>query len=139
MGEATDSIGEFTCDWSTTGYYASKGTTVAKSIGLCSIDAPQAYRYFTLFVKERTNGGTNKFYNLGELRVYEGPKYYDASKSLNEAVPEAIRTRLATALAQAKSELAEEKATEATTVELQAAYDDFLANFPDPSIVKNLI
>ena len=139
MGEVTDSIGEFTCDWSTTGYYASKGTTVDNSIGLCSIDAPQAYRYFTLFVKERTNGGTNKFFNLGELRVYEGPKYYDASKSLNEAVPEAIRTRLATALAQAKSELAEEKATEATTVELQAAYDDFLANFPDPSIVKNLI
>ena len=139
MGDAADLIGEFPCDWSTTGYFEAKNTTVAKAIGFCNIEAAQAYRYYTFFVKERTNGGTNKFYNLGEIRVYEGPQYYDASKSLNEAVPEAVRTRLTTALAKAKEELDAELATEATTADLQAAYDDFLANFPDPSIVKNLI
>lgn len=139
MGETTDSIGEFTCDWSASAYFEQKGKTVKNAIGFCNVEAPQAYRYYTLMVKDRMNGGSNKFYNLGELRVYEGPQYYDASKSLNEAVPEAIRTRLVNALAQAKQELSAEKATEATTTELQAAYDEFLNNFPDPTIVKDLI
>ncbi len=139
MGEATDSIGEIACDWSTSAYNAELNKTVANGIGYCNVEAPQAYRYYTFFMKERMNGGTNKFYNLGEIRVYEGPQYYDKDKSLNEAVPEEVRNTLLSTMETAKAELAAELATQATIDKLTAAYDDFMNNYPDPTIITNLV
>ncbi len=139
MGEATDSIGEIACDWSTSAYNAELNKTVANGIGYCNVEAPQAYRYYTFFMKERMNGGTNKFYNLGEVRVYEGPQYYDKDKSLNEAVPEEVRNTLLSTMETAKAELAAELATQATIDKLTAAYDDFMNNYPDPTIITNLV
>lgn len=139
MGQQTDLVGEFTCDWSTAAYSAGKNKTVENGIGYCNVEAAKAYRYYTFLVKERMNNSDSKFYNLGEVRVYEGPSYYDASKSLIEAVPADVRTNFETALSKAKEELDAELATEATTTSLNAAYNAFLDNLPDPNIVKNLI
>ncbi len=139
MGEATDSIGEITVDWSTSAYNAELDKTVANGIGYCAVAAPQAYRYYTFFVKERTNGGTNKFFNLGEVRVYEGGTYYDTEKSLNEAVPQEVRNTLLSTMAEAKAELDAELATQATIDKLNAAYEDFMNNYPDPTIITKLV
>lgn len=139
MGEATDSIGEITCDWTTSAYNAELDKTVANGIGYCAVAAPKAYRYYTFFMKERMNGGTNKFYNLGEIRVYEGGTYYDKDKSLNEAVPEEVRNTLLSTMETAKAELAAEKATQATIDKLNAAYEDFMNNYPDPTIITKLV
>ncbi len=139
MGEATDSIGEIACDWSTAAYNAELNKTIESGIGYCNVEAPKAYRYYTFFMKERMNGGTNKFYNLGEIRVYEGPSYYDKDKSLNEAVPEEVRNNLLSAMETAKAELEAEKATQATTDKLTAAYEEFMNNYPDPTIITKLV
>ena len=139
MGEATDSIGEFSCDWSTAAYNSELGKTVESGIGYCSVETTTPYRYFTFFMKERMNGGTNKFYNLGEVRVYEGPSYYDKDKSLNEAVPEEVRNTLLSAMEAAKAELNDSLATQSTLDKLNAAYEDFMNNYPDPTIITKLV
>ena len=139
MGQESDLIGEFPCDWTTAAYSAEKNKTVNHAIGFCNVEASKAYRYYTFYVKERMNNSTDKFYNLGELRIYEGPSYYDTSKSLLEAVPANVRSNMEAALAKAKGELEAKLATEATTTQLNAAYQEFLNNLPDPNIVKDLI
>ena len=59
--------------------------------------------------------------------------------SLINAVPADVRKALEDAMAKAKEELAAEAATDETIAELQKAYDNFLDNFPEPQVLKDLL
>lgn len=59
--------------------------------------------------------------------------------SLINAVPEDVRKALEDAMAKAQEELDAEAATDETTAALQKAYDDFLENFPEPQVLKDLL
>lgn len=135
-GSTWTEIGTFDCDWSTTAVFEEKGTSVANALGYCFITAEQAYKQYQLEVTERTNGGTNKFINLGEIRFYEGPQQYDPTTSLYEAVPADVRSAFEAALTKASEELAAEKATQATIDELASTYKAWLANYPDPTQLR---
>lgn len=138
-GSTWTSIGDFSCDWSTTAVFEEKGKSVANGLGYCTITADQAYKQYQLEVIERTNGGTNKFINLGEIRFYEGPIQYTPEASLYEAVPEDVRSAFEASLTKASEELAAEKATQATIDELAKTYETWLANYPDPTQVTKLL
>lgn len=63
----------------------------------------------------------------------------DPNTSLINAVPAEIRQALETAMEKAQTELASQAATDATIAELQKAYDDFLENFPEPQVLRDLL
>ena len=90
-----------------------------------------------------TNGGNNamaagnKFFYGSEFRVYKGA--FDKVASPIASVPAADVTALADALKTARAEVKAEKATDATTDALQKVYEKFLANYPDPARVTELI
>lgn len=101
------------------------------------LDAAQgAYKYFRMEVTKTVGNGQsngNKFFHGSEFRVYKGA--YDAQRSLIDAVPQADRTALTTAIAALKGEVNNKLATKASIDALQAAYDQFLKNYPDPARV----
>lgn len=122
--------------WSIT---LSDGNEKASQAGMASTGFDGKYKYVRLSVEEttgmsRTNG--NLYWYWSELRAYAG--YYDATKSLIEGVPADVRTAFETAIATAEA-LAEGNATQADYDALEAAYEQFMANFPDPQIVKDLL
>lgn len=97
------------------------------------------YKYVRLAVEETTGMGKtngNLYFYWSELRAYNG--YYDASKSLIEAVPADVRKAFEDAVATAEGK-AGSNVTQEDIDALQDAYDTFMANFPDPQIVKNLL
>ncbi len=103
-------------------------------INSCAFDGQ--YRFVRLDVETRLNGATGWF-NLSEIRFYEAA--YDPSTSLIEAVPDDIKNALLEQLEIANDELIDEAATQETIDALQAALDEFNANYPDPQVVKDLL
>ncbi len=79
----------------------------------------------------------NVYMHFGEV-VMRSQKINE-SISLINAVPADVRKALEDAMAKAKEELAAEAATDATIAELQKAYDDFLENFPEPQVLRDLL
>ena len=59
--------------------------------------------------------------------------------SLINAVPADVRKALEDAMAKAQEELAAEAATDETYAALEKAYEDFLNNFPEPQVLKDLL
>lgn len=117
----------------------SDGTEKANQAGSAHAAMDGKYKYVRLAVEETTgmsytNG--NLYWYLSELRAYPG--YYDKTKSLIEAVPADVRKNYEDAIAKAEK-LVEGNVTQADIDELQAAYDTFKANFPDPEIVKSML
>lgn len=95
---------------------------------------------------ERTNGNVDSkepidtagtFFNMSEIRVF---KYqYIPEKSMVEAVDETIRTEFLNAMDAAKKLLDSKTATEEAIKNLEAAYEKFMDNYPDPEIVKRAL
>ncbi|MCI6823631.1 MAG: hypothetical protein MR881_09160, partial [Bacteroidales bacterium] len=77
------------------------------------------------------------WWNCSEVGLYKAT--YSAEKSLITAVPEEIVNRLVQLLGTAEDELIDEAATQETIDALKAAYEEFLAHYPDPQIVLNLL
>ncbi len=99
------------------------------------LDVATRYGSTTDFVK---NGNlSTSCWNCAELRVFES--WYDESISLNTGVPADVKTALISTLEEAKAELDAESATQATIDKLQAAYDNYLNNLPDPTIITEAI
>lgn len=121
-------------------------TSTNNVVGYVTIDFDGAsYQHVRLEVTTR-NGSTADFktlslgqacFNMGEIRFFESQ--YDASLSIIEAVPADVRTEFETQLESANAQLEEESATQEQIDALQAAYDNFLANYPDPDIVQDLL
>lgn len=121
------------------------GSETSKSnVGILAAQLGAQYRYVRIDVL--TTGGNSgnygKFFNGAEVRVYSGIKYeykYDEVNSPYEGVPAAIKDALNEKLELAKTELEDELATQPTIDALQAAYDNFMNNLPDPTTVNNLV
>lgn len=121
-------------------------TSTSKVVGYATVDfGGESYRYVRLEVTTRYNSTADfktlaigsACFNMGEIRFFESQ--YDASLSVIEAVDPTVRANFEAAMEAAKAELETESATQATIDALQAAYDEFLANYPDADIVKDMI
>lgn len=94
------------------------------------------YQYFRLVPTGRVTNA-NAWFHASEFRVYRGA--YDPESSLINAVPQEIVDALVEVLEVAKAEIEDEAATKETLAKLQAAYDAFLAHYPDPSRISEAI
>ena len=97
-------------------------------IGSCGLNA--SYRYIRLQHYNTINGIQNTYFSASELALFGATLREE--KSLNNAVPANVLTAFETEMAKAKAELAIGKATEAQIAALQAAYNEYLDNFPEP-------
>lgn len=97
-------------------------------LGSCGLNA--SYRYLRLQHYKAINGNQNTYFSASEIALFGAT--YAPEKSLNGAVPAEILAALEAEMEKAKAELATGKATEAQILALQAAYNEFLANFPEP-------
>ena len=111
-------------------------------IGACGLGAK--YRYLRLqhykTCHSQINGAENKvntYFSATEIALFAAT--YAPEKSLNGAVPADILAAFEAEMAKAKAELEAGKATEAQIAALQEAYNEFLANFPEPSRLKNAL
>ena len=122
-------------------YVVDAATTYSNDIAIANLNLGEAYRYIRLDVVRRGTvnlpSGENYWWNCSEVGLYKAS--YNAEKSLITAVPEEIVTRLTELLATANDELIDEAATQETIDALKAAYEEFLAHYPDPQIVLNLL
>ena len=108
--------------------------------GIAGIELSKPYRYIRMVVKKTgkqqlTSG--YPFWYLSELRIY--PAQYDAVNSTLAAIPEEIVNNLLAAIAKAQGELANGAATQETIDELKAAYDAWVENYPDPTVLTDLL
>ena len=106
-------------------------TTVTNGIGFGGAGLSGAsYRYLRFDAVNNLNKEKNQFFSFSEFGVWLAE--YDPEKSLNKAVPADILAAFEAEMAKAKAELDGGKATEAQIAALQEAYNEFLANFPEP-------
>ena len=108
--------------------------------GITGIELSKPYRYIRMVVKKTgkqqlTSG--YPFWYLSEIRLY--PAQYDAVNSTLAAIPEEIVNNLLAAIAKAQGELANNAATQATLDELEAAYEAWVENYPDPTVLTDLL
>ena len=115
-----------------------------KGVGIGSCGLGAKYRYLRLqhykTCHSQINGADNKvntYFSATEIALFAAT--YVPEKSLNGAVPAEILAAFEAELAKAKAELEAGKATEAQIAALQEAYNEFLANFPEPSRLKNAL
>ena len=83
------------------------------------------------------DGKGNRFFSGAEFRVYKGA--FDNVNSLIASVPPADVEALKAAIAKVNGELKDSKATKESIAELQAAYDKFLKNYPEPTRVTTAL
>lgn len=128
-------------------YISDDGTNFSgNAVSLLRIVLGKEYKYVRLDVATRY-GSTTDFvknanlasscWNCAELRVFES--WYDESISLNTGVPADVKEALLAKLEEAKAELDAESATQTTIDALQAAYDNYIENLPDPTIITSAI
>lgn len=97
---------------------------------------------FDVFHTQSDLGDAGMYFNLSEVRAYEGAQpwaiigdpespYYVADKALRDEVDKLVET--------AEEELKDELATEETIAALRAAIDALKAGIPNPEAFKNLI
>ena len=108
--------------------------------GIAGIELSKPYRYIRMVVKKTGKQQLTQgypFWYLSELRLY--PAQYDAVNSTLAAIPEEIVNNLLAAIAKAQGELANNAATQATLDELEAAYEAWVENYPDPTVLTDLL
>ena len=113
---------------------------VVMGAGVSVLELPAAYQYVRISVDQtvqsvvngaaRTNGDGFSYWNLGSLRAYEGE--YDPD-CVYAHMDDAAKAELEGSLAAAAAELREEAATQETIDRLKAAYEAFMAIYPDKS------
>ncbi len=117
-------------------------TTKNNYAGTAYFKIPEGYKNFRLEVVSRANGAGadgngNRFFYGSEFRVYKGA--YDVVNSLIASVPTADVNALKAAIAKMNGELKASKATKESIAALQAAYDKFLQNYPEPTRVTTAL
>ena len=117
-------------------------TTKNNYAGTAYFKIPEGYKNFRLEVVSRANGAGadgngNRFFYGSEFRVYKGA--YDVVNSLIASVPTVDVDALKAAIAKMNGELKASKATKESIAALQAAYDKFLQNYPEPTRVTTAL
>lgn len=111
--------------------------------GFAHFNVPEGYKNFRMEVIDRIGDGPNpdgkgnRFFSGAEFRVYKGA--FDKVNSLIASVPTADVDALKAAITKVNGELKDSKATKESIAELQAAYDKFLKNYPEPTRVTTAL
>ena len=111
--------------------------------GFAHFNVPEGYKNFRMEVIDRIGDGPNpdgkgnRFFSGAEFRVYKGA--FDKVNSLIASVPTADVDALKAAIAKVNGELKDSKATKESIAALQAAYDKFLKNYPEPTRVTTAL
>lgn len=100
-------------------------------VGIGSCGLSDSFRYLRLQHYKAINGTQNTYFSASEIALFSAT--LSPEKSLNSVVPADILAAFEAEMEKAKAELATGKATEAQILALQAAYNEFLANFPEPA------
>lgn len=115
-----------------------------KGVGIGSCGLGAKYRYLRLqhykTCHKQINGADNRentYFSATEIALFAAT--YAPEKSLNGAVPADILAAFEAEMAKAKAELEAGKATADQIAALQEAYNEFLANFPEPSRLTNAL
>lgn len=111
-------------------------------VGIGAAGLGAKYRYLRLQhykTLSTTSSGVqqNVYFSASEMALF-GATYSEAL-SLNTVVPADILAAFEAEMAKAKAELETGKGTEAQIAALQAAYDEFLANFPEPKRLTDAV
>ena len=111
--------------------------------GFAHFNVPEGYKNFRMEVIDRIGDGPNpdgkgnRYFSGAEFRVYKGA--FDKVNSLIASVPTADVDALKAAITKVNGELKDSKATKESIAELQAAYDKFLKNYPEPTRVTTAL
>lgn len=117
-----------------------EGQELQNAVGIYNLELSAPARYIRMVVDETVKNGLVNgypFWYLSEFHAYEAE--YDPANSSYEQVSAAVRAELEAQLAAASAELSEGKATAETIAALQAAYDAFMAEYPDPVVLTSAI
>ena len=111
-------------------------------VGIGATGLGAKYRYLRLQhykTLPTTSSGVqqNVYFSASEMALFGAT--YAPEKSLNGAVPAEILAAFEAEMAKAKAELDGGKATAAQIAALQEAYNEFLANFPEPTRLTNAL
>lgn len=119
----------------------SDGSNKTKAAGTARVAFDEPYKYLRMEVVTRQTDGDkpngNKYFNGAEFRAYKAA--YDKANSLIEAVPTAVQDQLTQAMEAAKVQITDGTATDEMIATLQAAYDEFMKNYPDPTRITSAI
>lgn len=110
-----------------------------KYVGYASFNLSQEYKYIrcaaiaTIF--NESNPMTNRgYFAISEMNLWKGGVLDEVNSTIS-MVSKPTMDRLNAALETAKAELAKGAATDATMAELQAAYEQFVKEFPVPALL----
>lgn len=109
------------------------GTVRKPAVGIASCALDGAYKYIKL-AAIKTNSG-NGFWAVSELNLWAADKVTSTKSAEFNEVPAAVLAKLEGEATKAEAELNAGKATQAQIDALNAAYEEFQANYPDPSRV----
>lgn len=113
---------------------------IANAAAVVIVKSEAPYQYYRLDISANKCNGKQSawdYFCLSELRVY--PVSFDPANATVTAMPQDVVKALEAAMDKAKTELAAGAATQATIDELTAAYEAWVENYPDPSVLKDLL
>ena len=100
-----------------------------------NLSAPYKYVRFGAIETELNAGNAGRgYWAIGEANLWKGGEY-DAVNSTISMVSQPTMDALNAALAKAKAEIAAGTASDATIAELEAAYAQFVLEFPVPALI----
>ena len=110
------------------------GDVVKPAVGIASSALDGAYKFIKL-AAIKTNSG-NGFWAVSELNLWQAESASSTKTPEFNEIPAAVIAKLEAEATKAETELNAGKATQAQIDALNAAYEEFQANYPDPSRVK---
>lgn len=109
------------------------GDVVKPAVGIASCALDGTYKYIKL-AAIKTNSG-NGFWAVSELNLWAADNVTSTKTAEFNEVPKEVLDKLEGEATKAEAELNAGKATQAQIDALNAAYEEFQANYPDPSRV----
>lgn len=109
------------------------GTVRKPAVGIASCALDGAYKYIKL-AAIKTNSG-NGFWAVSELNLWAADNVTSTKTPRFNEIPAEVIAKLEAEATKAETELNAGKATQAQIDALNAAYEEFQANYPDPSRV----
>lgn len=109
------------------------GTVRKPAVGIASCALDGEYKFIKL-AAIKTNSG-NGFWAVSELNLWKADNVTSTKTAEFNEVPAAVLAKLEGEATKAEAELNAGKATQAQIDALNAAYEEFQANYPDPSRV----
>ena len=109
------------------------GDVVKPAVGIASCALDGSYKYIKLAAIQTSIG--RGFWAVSELNLWQAESVTSTKSAEFNEVPAAVLAKLEGEATKAEAELNAGKATQAQIDALNAAYEEFQANYPDPSRV----